>query len=356
MSDSSFSPYTALHHEDLDDWGLRRGTRVWKASNSFEPVQHLERGDFVFGVTFNIEDEVIENDRGDGKIAQVWRPKLCAREVLGIRAVQARAWQLTFGDAENQYEARRLVAGGDTRVDRFPVHHDTREQYHERMVDLPTAVDNPRAGSERREAKRLDREWSQEAGEPKYRPTEFTGMPRGELVTVIPYVAYGGQVGLFDTKTRSYNRYSFTQTHKAIPIEHDVELIQVLVKPDRSVESGIADDAPPRSNLIAQTPFRKEEKTTEVVKDAHSDSLQGIDNVEDLDEWDSYVDQIENPTSASDTSSQEKMTHETTRQGGFYETLEDQELAEELNEKYGIEGGFLNGGILIHTPPPDDFA
>jgi hypothetical protein len=352
MSENEYSPYTPLHHESLDDWGLRRGTRVWKASNSFEPVQRLSRGDHVFGVTFSIEDEVVERE-GEGAIKQVWRPKLIAREVLGIRAVQARAWQLTFGDAENQYEARRLVAGGETIVDRFPVHHNTGEEYYEQMVDLPTAVDNPRAGSERRKAKRLDREWSQEAGEPKYRPTEFTGMPRGELVTVIPYVSYGGQVGLFDTKTRSYNRYSFTQTHKAIPIEHDVELIQVLVKPDRAEERGIIGDAPPRANMIAQTPFRKEEKTTEVVRDAHADSLDGLDNVEDLDAWDNYVDQIEDPASSPET--QEKMTHETTRQGGFYETLQDQELADELSEKYGIEGGFLNGGILIHTALPDDY-
>lgn len=346
---SEYSVYTALPHERLDTWGLVPNTRVWTANNSFEPVQALEQGDYVFGVTFSIEDVMIPDGNDGTELAKAWRPKLNARKVLGVRAVRARAWQMTFGDVDAQYNARRLVGGGFTQINTFPFDHDVRD--HDRMVDVHTVLDNPRNGSETRKAKKLDPEWSSEAGEAKYRDTEFTGMPRGDQATIIPYEAYGGQTGRFKTSTREYNRFAFSQIREVDVLHHDQPLVQVMVQPDTQEEFGASEERP-RSNMIAMTPFRKESETTQVAVDNHSKSLDGIDDVEDMDEWESYVDNVTNAPSSGGEEKVITEERETDVQGAFHKTKDNEEIAKELKQKYGLEGGFLNGGILIHPPVP----
>ena len=360
MSDFEFSPFTPLHHDALDDWGLTKGTRVWMASGSFEAAQSVDAGDHVFGITFELEDVSLgEDDRGRPRFGKAWRPKLSVREVLAVNTVRARAWQMTFGDVRAQYEARRLVAGGETHPGLFPLTHtkpftdpdeDSYAHRDKQMVNCFTAEDNPRVGSETRDARRVDREWSEEAGETKFRPTEFSGMPRGELATIIPYEAYGGQTGLFNTRVRPYNRYAFTQIREIVPLQAETELIQLFVQPDTTEELGVSEGQSPRCNIIAQTPFAKEKRRSKIINDPNSNNLEGIQGHgarEDFEnQWDEYAKTMGNAEVTGGT----EEDYETESQGMFHQTRTDEETAESLKENYGIEGGFLNGGILVTTP------
>lgn len=354
MSEPDFSPLYPKYHEAIDDWGLSKGTRIWMGSGSFQPVETVEAGDYVFGVTFQLEDVALGEDKnGREQLAKAWRPRLSAREVLGVRTVQARSWQMTFGDAEAQYESRRLVAGGDTKVDVFPVDNLIRNA--KRLVETPTAVENPRVDTEKREAKRLDPEWSKEAGERKYRPTEFTGMPRGELVAIIPYEAYGGQIGLFNTQVRPYNRYCFSQVHEIVPLQEEATLYQVYVQPDTKEKFGVHKQQTPRANLIAQTPFAKENRRTKIIADPNSRALDGIEGHGSREDFEQQWDEYAKSMGQAQVSGGTEESYESESQGVFHQTRADDETAKSLKENYGIEGGFLNGGILLSTPLPPNF-
>lgn len=358
QNEQDFSIYTPLAHDKLDTWGLIPNTRVWTASNSFEPVQTLEAGDYVFGVTFQVEDVIVPDGNDGSELAKAWRPKLTARKVLGVRAVKARAWQMTFGDEKAQYDSRRLVGGAMTTINSFPFDADRRD--HKKMADLYTAVDNPRNGSETREAKRLDKEWTQEEGEPVYRETEFSGMRRGDYATIIPYEAYGGQLGHIKTSSRDYNRFAFSQVREVDVLHHRKPLVQIMVQPDTEEKFGASEENP-RCNLIAQTPFRNEQEQVEIVQspgaDATMDTIDrsGTSKEEAMDEWDQYVDTLTGD-SGIDTGTAPREEGKKDLQGSFYKTKDDEEIAKELKEKYGLEGGFLNGGIVIHPPLPAQYS
>ena len=362
MADSGFDfdAYTSLYHPKLDSWGIATGTRVWMASGSFKPAARIEEGEDIFGVTYRPESvHIADSDLHGPIIKSFWRPRLVHREVLAVRSVTGvRSWQLTFGDYNQQHDTRRLVAGADTTPDLCPVAHDANN--HTRLVELQTALKNPRVETQYRRAEKLDPEWSEQAGRPMYRPTEHSGTPRGDLLSIIPYSAYGGQAGLFDTRTRSYQRYTFKQVREVVVLQESATLIQLYVKPDLNEDQGVLEGMPPRANIIAQTPFAPETEETKMYKDknaAQATSLSGkgkesIENFERFaDQWDSYVDQGRRPQTTQD----QEVKHSRDRQGVFHKTASNEDIARDLQRYYGIEGGFLDGGILLRTPVLDKF-
>lgn len=353
MSDGyDFSPYFPKYHEAFDDWGVVPSTRVWMATGSFQPAASVEPGDFVFGQIFRKEDVMVEDKANDTEhIVKCWRPRLSARKVIGKRAVKARSWQLTFGDCDQQYESRRLVAGADTKVSLCPVDRESRSK---RLVRCHTATENPRVETEYREAKQLDEEWSKQEGEKKFRPTQFTGQPRGSLVTVIPYESYGGQVGLFDTEERTYNRYAFAQTHEIAPLQEETILIQLALQPDTKEELGVGPNQKPRCNMIAQTPFAAEKETRKMVTDPKSDRIDQLQGEEDVEEFEQAWDEYAQKKGNAEVTEGEEITYEKTSQGVFHKSKNDEEIAKSLKKWYGIEDGFLNGGILLDMPTPDE--
>jgi hypothetical protein len=351
----SFSPYTPLYHEALDDWGLSAGTRVWNANGSFVPVESLSAGDIVFGISFDLEDEYLplkDNPVDPSEnIVKVWRPVLRARRVLGVETVTARAWQLTFGEHTKQYEARRLVGGADTHVTLFPLTHQFTVS--KRLVDIQTAVaeTNPRVGSGEREAMELDIEWSMAEGRPMYRPTPFTGQPCGELATIIPYEAYGGQTGMLRADIRPYSRYLFSQVREVVPVQEASVLYKLHLQPDTpATNSGVAPDALPRCNVICQTPFAEEKKSRRVASDRMSQEVSGVTDPADfMARWDEWAARRETKRPGpSGPVSKEKIS--TTMNGMFYDSQRDPEKAQALERYYGLQGGFLNGGILVDLP------
>lgn len=337
-----FSALTPLYHEELDDWGLARGTRVWMADGGYKAVEELAEGDMVLGVSFRVETEWLPRhpDRQHpSNFVRVRRPYLVARRVLAVRKVEARAWQLTFGTAERQSEARRLVAGADTRVVRAPLSATLDTSM--RIVDLPTAVENPRVGCRYMEDRILDPAASLREGRPVYIDNPAAGEPRGEMVTVIPMEAYGGQMGFIRTDVRPYTRYLFLQVREVVPIHERFPLYQIEVQPD--TEGGV----PVRANLVAQTPFRPGRRKSRVVVDELSRRrMEARDWNEYVRSWDEWVKEQRSRARSVQTEEREV---ETEVQGQFYATLQP-EIAAELERRYGIRGGFLNGGILIDLP------
>lgn len=353
-----FSPTTPLYHEAIDGWGLAVGTRVWMADGGFRPIQEVEEGDEVFGYAYRIETDYVERNPNTvdptENLVKFWRPVLVRREVLGINTTEARAWELTFGTHEKQYEARRLVAGGETTIRLFPVAHDHRIA--KPLVACHTVLDNPRVGSDQRKAVKLDREASQQAEEPRYQQTDLTGTPRGESAVIVPYDALGGQREMVDTDQKGYNRYNYTQVREIVPVPGMAKstLYQLELQPDTTEDLGVLDGHDPRCNVIAQTPFAGESDVREVTSDPKAGQhIQQLNNAiesdqQDVqDEWDSFAHEMSSPEGTSEK-------HTTYRQGQFYDT-KDGEKGEALSKHYNIDDGWLNGGILINLPVPDQY-
>lgn len=353
-----FSPTTPLYHKAIDGWGLSVGTRVWMADGGFKPVQDIGPGDEVFGYAYRIETDYVERKPNavdpTENLMKVWRPVLVAREVLGVETAEARAWEMTFGHDKKQYEARRLVAGGETTPRLFPVAHDHRVA--KPMVACHTALDNPRVGSERRKAVEIDPEASQRAEEPRYKRTALTGTPRGESAVIVPYEAMGGQMNLIDTEQKGYNRYVYSQVREVVPVPGmaKAKLYQLKLQPDTTEDLGVLPEHEPRCNVIAQTPFAGESEVRKVTTDPKSGQrIQQLNSEIESGEgdlrqqWNEYAQEMSSPEGS-------ESKHTTYRQGQFYDT-KDGEKGEALEEHYNIEDGWLNGGILINLPVPDEF-
>lgn len=352
------SPTTPLYHEAIDGWGLSVGTRVWMADGGFRAVQDVDEGDQVFGCAYRIETDYVEKNPNavdpTDNLVKFWRPVLVRRKVLDKRKTKARAWEMTFGTREKQYEARRLVAGGETTIRLFPLAHDHRVG--KPLVACHTVLDNPRAGSDRRKAVKLDREASQRAEEPRYQRTDLTNTPRGESAVIIPYSALGGQREMVDAEQKEYNRYNYTQVREIVPVPGMAEatLYQLELEPDTTEDLGVLDGYEPRCNVIAQTPFAGESEVREVTSDPKSGQrVQQLNSAIESDEhdiqsqWDQFAEEMNSPEG-------EEKKHTTYRQGQFYDT-KDGEKGEALSKHYNIEDGWLNGGILINLPVPDGY-
>lgn len=351
MSQSEeFTPYTPLYHKKLDTWGLARGTRVWVADGSFAPAENVQIGDNVLGIAYGAAQVADPNQRGPQAIQTIWRPKLISREVLGRRVVKARAWQLTFGDHEKQHYTRRLVAGGATSVRLEPHVPSIRET--KPLVRLQTTLDNPRVERQFREARQIDQEWSQEAGEIRRRTTALTGTPKGDKVMTIPYEHYGGTQGLFNTKSRPFRRFGYTQAREVTVLVDEIELVQLIVKPDVKKSRGVFEYQRPRANIIAQTPFDPEDEERVVVTDPRAQAIGDMSSAEDMDEWDSYVNSITPEGDGPEENEGQQVTMKTKKQGLFHTVRNDTDFAQNLEDNYGISlsEGFLDGGILIHLP------
>lgn len=349
---SDFDKLSPLYHQDLDSWGFSPGTRVWMTDGGTKPCSEIDVGDEVFGLAFQKEVEYVPenpNGRPTDNLKQVWRPVLTSREILGKQKKVARAWQLTFGPKAQQYESRRIVCGGETKPHILPVTHDGMPSH--RLVDLRTGVENPRTEIMKRRAERIDPEWSKEKGEKVTKPTALSGTPTGDSVTIIPYDAYGGQTGLMKTDERTYERYRFVQAREVIPLMRECTLYQFRVTPDTVEELGVGKDQAPRCNMIAQTPFDNETKKTSYMSDRSAsmiENLNGHDDVEEFEKnWDKFAEQAEKSGPKKNPGGQEQI--EATKQGVFWDSVEG-EKAEGLEQAYGIEGGFLNGGILFDMP------
>jgi len=356
--DVDFSPTTPLYNKLIDGWGLSVGTRVWMSNGGFKPVQDVEPGDEVFGYAYRIETDYVERHPNavdpTENLMQVWRPVLVAREVLGVDTTEARAWEMTFGHDKKQYEARRLVAGGETTVRLFPVAHDHRIA--KPMVTCHTALDNPRVGSGTRKAVELDPEASQRAEEPRFKRTALTGTPRGEQAVIVPYEAMGGQMDLIDTEQKGYSRYVYSQVREVVPVPGMAKstLYQLELQPDTTEELGVLSNHDPRCNVIAQTPFAGESEVREVTTDPKSgEHIQRLNSAIESDgeavrnAWSEYAQEMSSPEGS-------ESKHTSYRQGQFYDTKSG-EKGEALSKHYNIEDGWLNGGILINLPVPDGY-
>jgi len=349
---NSFDKLSPLYHEGLDNWGFSPGTRIWMTDGGTKPAHEIEVGDEVFGVAFNKEVVYVPENpsaRPTENLKKVWRPVLTTREVLGTRKKIARAWQMTFGPKAQQYETRRVVAGGETKAHVLPVTDEGMPSH--RLVDVRTTVENPRTKLMKRRAERVDPEWSKEEGKRMTQPTALSGTPTGDLVTVIPYDAYGGQTGLMKTDERTYERYRYCQAREVIPLMEECELFQFRVTADTVEELGVGEDDPPRCNIIAQTPFDNETKKTSYMSDRSAsmiDQLNGHDDVEEFERnWDNFAEEAQKNGPQRNPGEQKQI--EATKQGVFWDSVEG-EKAEGLQQAYGIEGGFLNGGILFDMP------
>jgi len=356
--DFEFSPTTPLYHPDIDGWGLSIGTRVWMADGGFKPVQDIEEGDEVFGRGYQIETDYVERNPNavdpTENLMKVWRPVLVSRTVLGKEKTEARAWEMTFGHDKKQYEARRLVAGGETTVRLFPDAHDHREA--KPMVACHTALDNPRVGSETRKAMKLDPEASQRAKEPRYQQTALTGTPRGEQVVIVPYEAMGGQMEMIDTEQKDYNRYIFSQVREVVPVPgmEKATLYQLHLQPDTTEDLGVLPDHEPRCNAIVQTPFAGESEVREVKSDPKSGQrIQRLNSEIESGEgdlrqrWNDYAQEMSSPEGS-------ESKHTTYRQGQFHDTKSGKK-GEALSKHYNIEDGWLNGGLLVNLPVPEEY-
>lgn len=345
MQQPEFSPLTPFHHPALDTWGLAKRTRVWMADGGYLPVDEVRPGDHVLGLSFHIERDYLprhEDPHHESNFVQVRRPVLTARRVLGVREVQARPWQVTFGDAEAQAETRRLVCGADTQIVRFPL--SGRETLTRRVVDCPTALENPRVATQTMEAKQLDEEASHAHGEAVYRPTQFSGQARGEMLVTVPYEAYGGQMKMLRTDVRPYNRYLYSQVREVVPLTESYPLYQLALQPDTDPKSG----APLRCNCIVQTPFKPGSKKRRVMADHLSRArMETEDWGQYMAEWDSWVNQKQRGASAPDQA--KPVDYESESQGQHY-LAQEPGMARELEAQYGLKGGFLNGGILVEVP------
>lgn len=335
---------TPLYHEALDDWGLCAGTRIWDASGNFVAVEDIKPGDLVFGITYRLEKEYVPRSRKASQraedIVDVWRPVLCARRVRSVKTVTARAWQLTFGDANKLFEHRRLVAGGATQVHIFPLSRI--RDHSKRLVDCLTALDNPRKGSGLRQAMVIDEEASEARGEIVMKPTEQTGTAKGDLSVIIPYEHYAGQTGMIDTQIRPYARYVFTQIREVSPLLTNTTLYQL------DLASDDAGGARRRCNVIAQTPFAPESERKTIVSDLLAEEVaQTINTQEFAQKWDDWAHNHK-------ITDGPKTEIETTKQGMFYETQPGSKTSKDLEQKFGITGGWLNGGILIELPVTDE--
>ena len=178
-----------------------------------------------------------------------------------------------------------------------------------------------------------------------YRPTPYTGTPVGDMATIIPYEAYGGQAGLLRADIRSYNRYLFSQVREVIPVKATTELYQLKLVADTKPEYGIGEGDKPRSNMICQTPFSDKKKKRKVISDYMSAEVAAVQDVKDFekrwDEWNTDKPQI--------TKGKAKIISSTS-QGMYYDSKNDPKLSAGLEKYYGIKGGFLNGGILLDIP------
>lgn len=353
MNEDDFDKLYPLYHKELDSWGFSPGTRIWMADGDVKPAEDINVGDEVFGQAFQKETSYIPQDpdaRAVENLSEVWRPILSSREVLGVQEVKARAWQLTFGPKAHQYQSRRIVAGGETRAHILPVVHERMPS--RRIVDCRTTLENPRTEMMKRRADRLDPEWSREEGKPMKKPTEFSGTPAGDLVTIIPYDAFGGQTGLMKTDQRSYERYRYCQAREVIPLMEETTLYQFRLTADTVPELGVGPDDPPRCNIIAQTPFANEKRRSSYISDKSSkafEDLNGHDDAEKFeDEWDSFAQEAQK-SGGPDLNPGDEKVIEATQQGVFWDS-ESGEKSEGLEKAYGIEGGFLNGGILFDMP------
>lgn len=359
MSDQSaqqeFTAYTPLYHKKLDTWGLSHGTRVWMSTGSFKAVQDVKIGDKVLGMSFEKAQVGVGDRQGADAIQVMWRPCLVNREVLGRRVVEARAWQLTFGDHEKQHQTRRLVGGGNTHVRIFPDVPYKRAT--KALVRLHTALENPRVRTLQRKAMKPDKDWSEQVGEMKYVPTPLSGTPRGNIVMTMPYEAYGGAYGLFETRTRDYNRYGFAQAREVTVLAERIKLVQLLVKPDTTEDSGVFEHQRPRANIIAQTPFAPEEEEHVVVTNPKAEQVHQMTAAEDRGQWENYVDshlEGRDPEQSKPIEVEGQTTSmKVQKQGSFYESMNDEDVAEQLERYYGIKDGFLDGGIVVQLPVPD---
>ena len=345
-----FTPYTPLYHEKLDTWGLAQGTRVWMPDGSFKPAEAISIGESVLGIAYEAAQVADPNQRGPQSIQTIWRPKLMAREVLGRRVVKARAWQLTFGDHEKQHYTRRLVAGGATSVRLMPHVPSIRET--KPLVRLQTTLENPRMNMKYREAMQVDQEWSAEVGEVRKRRTALTNTPQGDKVMTIPYEHYGGTQGLFNTKTRPFRRFGYTQAREVVVLVDEIELVQLIVKPDVNKSRGVFKHQAPRANIIAQTPFDPEDEERVVIADPQAQAINEMSSAEDMEQWDAYVESITPEGDDPDEVEGDTIKVKSQKQGLFHTVRNDPEFAKDLEDNYGIElsEGFLDGGILIHLP------
>ncbi|RME26211.1 MAG: hypothetical protein D6800_06740 [Candidatus Zixiibacteriota bacterium] len=243
---------------------------------------------------------------------------------------------MTFGDFRAEFKNRRLVAGADTYVRLFPLSHDT--VVCRRMVDCHTAVANPRTEQLYRKAYALDPA-SSASGEPVYRPTEFTGQPRGDQAVLIPFDAYGGQTGMIDARIHDYPRYVYTQIREVVPLTARSVLYELDVQGDTRPEAGV----PPgksRKNYIAVTPWAPEVERVKV-RVVPPDPSRLPEHLKTA-EWEQWIKSL-----PEDKKAEKEI--EVVRQGVYYETQKG-EVQQQLANKYGITRGFVNGALLIQTP------
>lgn len=351
---NSFSPLTPLASDHLDAWGFAKGTRVWMANGSYKTVEQIEKGDHVFGITWQKEDDYLPiagaTGRPEDNIVKVWRPILTARKVLDIAIIKARPWQLTFGDHEEQQDTRRLVAGGYTAINVFPFYHE--ENHAKSLVRCHTSVQNPRVQTETRAGQELDTEATSQAGRPVYRPTALTNTPRGELALIVPYEIYGGQLKMISGDIRRYNRYLFAQMREIVPLQKPTSLWQFKLQADTKEVNAASEDNP-RCNMIAQTPFAPEKKKSRVALDNQHFQFPNADlsmtNPEVFKQkWEAWAKEMKE-SQGKEENSAEIEQQEVSVQGQFYESQRP-EIAQDLKKSYNIEGGWLNGGILITVP------
>ena len=333
-----FSPTSPIYHHALDDWGLGRSTRVWMATGKYKAVQKIERGDVVMGITFRTEADYI-GDSMESKAIRVRRPRLCARLVLGVRKTTARPWQLTFGTHEKLNETRRLVAGADTEICTDPV--EARASNSKEIHRLTTAVENPRTSQRFLPREMFDPEASAREGRKVMTSIPNGGEPIGDMAAVIPFEAYGGQRGFFDTTSKRYNRYLFSQIREARPVAEEFPLYQLALHPDTDPDTGM----PVRCNMIAQTPWPEKTRETQIQSDGWSDDFHNLDDKELKAKFDQYVQQHK-----SQQRKGTKKDYESKVQGSYWASKHDEGIQQELS-KYGLNE-WLNGGILIDVPVP----
>ena len=341
----TFTPLTPIYHPRLDSWGLAKRTRIWMADGGYNSVDDIQEGDYVLGITFQIEQDYLprhEDPHHEANFVKIWRPILAARKVLGVNVVEARPWQVTFGEAEKMTEDRRLIAGGETQLVTFPL--SARETRTRPLVECRTSVANPRVEADFMRGEQLDPEASHAHGEPVFRPTPYSGQQRGEMIVTVPYEAYGGQMKMIRTDVRPHKRYLYKQVREVIPLKESYPLYQIKLQPDTDPETG----APVRANLIAQTPFKGGKKKRVVQADHLSRKRMTAKNWEDyMDDWDGWVKTHQGEKGRDD--SPQAMDFESEMQGQFYMSQRP-DMAKELQQQYGLHGGYLNGGILIEVP------
>jgi hypothetical protein len=166
----------------------------------------------------------------------------------------------------------------------------------------------------------------------------------------------GGQMEMIDTEQKDYNRYIFSQVREVVPVPgmETATLYQLHLQPDTTEDLGVLPDHEPRCNAIVQTPFAGESEVREVNSDPQSGQrIQKLNSEIESGEgnlrqqWNEFAQEMSSPEGS-------ESKHTTYRQGQFHDTKSGKK-GEALSKHYNIEDGWLNGGLLVNLPVPEEY-